>query len=389
MTPECNLAALSLAIQANVPTILEGLPGTAKTSLTQALARSLDRVSPTGCTMVTQIASLHDPTTFNGVLSISPETPFAELKPLKWLLELSQAQFGDRLGLIFFDEISDAPDTTRAALLRLIQEGVSGETRLGSRVARIAAMNPPDIANASELLPAMANRFLFIDWTLTLDVWAQAILGDFQDPAVTLLPDGWEQATVPTARGLVVTFLTKRPELFQKLPEDVAQRSRAWPSARSWTNAITLLAAAFAVGASEEVQRTVVAGCVGKGAAREFFAWKDAMDLPDPQEVFAHLETTTFPVRGDQLHAMLNGCLAYALRQGLDTFWDPMWALLVAAHRQTPHVDVLAAVAKRLARAGMKGTSQLQYAPPTEIAAFYKVLRASQVAPAPVGQSHG
>ncbi len=161
---ETQVLLLNLAIEANVPVLLIGAPGTAKTSIITAMAHQLGRL------IECIIASIHDSTDFSGFPAIdthqdkdgSPYRVMSMLPPA-WAHRLSERTIGDRRGMLFIDEISTAPPTVQAALLRPICEGVVGDVKLGPNVARLAAANPTEqSAGGWNLAAPLSNRFCWI-----------------------------------------------------------------------------------------------------------------------------------------------------------------------------------------------------------------------------------
>jgi hypothetical protein len=77
----------------------------------------------------------------------------------------------------------------------------------------------------------------------------------------------------------------------------------------------TVLAAADAAGhgPKSEVARTLVAGCVGEPAQREFSTWLVKLDLKDPEEYLADPMNVPLPKRQDQTMATLDSVASAAL----------------------------------------------------------------------------
>jgi MoxR-like ATPase len=128
-----------------VPVLVWGTPGTGKSTFIESLQRD-------GFPVYTMIASLHDPTDFNGLPVLhNGRMRFA---PPEWVYLFEE----HGQGILFLDELTTAPPTVQAALLRLVLERKVGAHSLPAGVRIVAAANPPDIAASGwELSPPLAN----------------------------------------------------------------------------------------------------------------------------------------------------------------------------------------------------------------------------------------
>src|SRR5262249_12338554 len=189
-------------------------------------------------------------------------------------------------GVLFLDETSTAPPAVQAALLRVVLERTVGDLVLPGGVAVVAAANPPEqAADGWDISPPLANRFCHLEWDLQAREWADGILAGFAQPAVPALPADRMRAETTAARANVGAFVAVGPHLPRAHPGDGAGAGRAWPSPRSWDMAARLLAATVVCGSTGQVAALLVAGVVGTGAAAEFLAWREDLDLPDPEAV--------------------------------------------------------------------------------------------------------
>ncbi|MFD0823561.1 AAA family ATPase, partial [Micromonospora zhanjiangensis] len=112
--PDDQLAALTLAVAADLPVLLWGEPGIGKTAALGQLAAALD------LPLTTVIASVHEPSDFAGlpVVGDDPANQGVPMAPPDWAVRLVRAG----RGLLFLDELSTAPPAVQAALLRLVLE---------------------------------------------------------------------------------------------------------------------------------------------------------------------------------------------------------------------------------------------------------------------------
>lgn len=335
-------AALALAVQARVPALLWGAPGTGKTSYILALGRAL------GLPVEVVIASIREPSDFAG-LPVVRESGVV-MEPPAWARRLASSG----KGILFLDEISTAPPAVQAALLRVVLDRVVGDLPLPPGVAVVAAANPPEqAAGGWDLSAPLANRFCHLSWGVDPREWADGMVQGWPEPPIPRLPEGWESG-VMTSRALVAAFIRHRPHLLLQVPQSEEQAGKAWSSPRSWEMAARLLAAAQAAGAGEDVEASLAAGCVGEGPALEFLAWRRELDLPDPEDVLADPDGFVLPARGDQAYAVLAAVVAAAVSRLTRERWLAAWRVLARAAEQGVK-DVAAAAARSLAQAQKPG----------------------------------
>ncbi|MFD9903073.1 AAA family ATPase [Streptomyces sp. NPDC059063] len=322
--PDTQLAALTLAVAADLPVLLWGEPGIGKTAALTQLAETLD------LPLTTVIASVHEPSDFSGlpVVGDDPAEHGVPMAPPDWAVRLVRAG----RGLLFLDELSTAPPAVQAALLRLVLERRIGALQLPPGVRIVAAANPrSSAADGWELSPPLANRFVHLQWAHDHEVVVRGLGGTWPRATLPRLAPEQLPRAVDFARRAVCGLLAARPELVHRLPSSEARRGGAWPSPRSWEMALRLIAFTTAADASRDVLSLLVRGTVGDGPGLELLASLDRMDLPDPEELLADPAGAVLPERGDLRQAVLDGVVA-AVRQRPDkSRWDAAWALLVRA----------------------------------------------------------
>jgi hypothetical protein len=333
-----SIQALAVAVQARVPVLAWGQPGTGKTASVLALGQALDL--PVECV----IASIREPSDFGGLPVVAGNG--VQLHAPAWARRLADA----KSGILFLDEISTAAPAVQAALLRVVLDRVVGDLPLPADVAVVAAANPPECAAGGwDLSAPLANRFCHLAWSLDASAWVDGMLSGWPAPTVPRLPEGWE-AGLPAARTLVASFIRHRPHLLLRMPEGEDAAGRAWPSPRSWDAASRLLAACEAAEAGDDVLARLVAGCVGEGAGLEFLAWRRDLDLPDPESLLANPASFQLPARGDQAFAVLAAVATAAVSKLNRPRWLAAWQVLARAAEQGGR-DIAAAAARTLAAA--------------------------------------
>ena len=317
-----QLAALALAVSANLPVLLWGEPGIGKSAGMEQLAAGL------GVPLETVIASVHEPSDFAGLPIIGTDPAGVAMAPPDWAVRLAAAGHG----LIFFDELSSAPPAVQAALLRVVLERQVGSLRLPARVRVVAAANPPaSAADGWHLSPPLANRFVHLHWTHDPRTVARGMGGTWPASPVPVVDPGRAASAIAKARGTISGFLTARPGLVHHLPADAEARGRGWPSPRTWEMALRLLAVGDAAGVGREALGAALVGAVGDGAGIELLSYLEELDLPDPDRVLADPEAFALPKRGDRQLAFLTAVVAAVQGRLTRERWEAAWVVLSKA----------------------------------------------------------
>lgn len=292
------VAVLRACRDSLVTPVLRGEPGTGKTELIQSLATA-EAGRPYLLRKV--LASSMDPTDPVG-MPVRVERPdgtwTTKYAAPEWALDCIEA---DR-AILFFDELNNGTPAVQSALLTLLQ---SRHLPMGPAVPdgvwMIAAINPEDMAaDGWAFSPPMANRLCHIDWDPPVDDWFRGAIVSWGRP----VPDaeaGW--------RGLVISFLRVKPQLLHAVPADATAAGHAWPSRRSWDNAIRALGRLTV--RDDPTVLACLSGFVGEAAAVDFVGWMKDFDLPDPLAVLADPTVVDWAnERTDKAFAILGAVMA-------------------------------------------------------------------------------
>jgi hypothetical protein len=340
--------ALAIAVQARVPVLLWGGPGTGKSSVIRALGVALD------VPVVTVIASLREPADFAGLPVVGPDGSIRLAEP-SWAKTL----VNHGRGILFLDEITTAPPAVQAALLRVVLERVVGDVALPEAISVVAAANPPDVASGGwDLSSPLANRFCHLDWPVDAERFIEALTVGWSSPSIGIVESSLGTECSIRVRSTLAGFLRSRQALLYSLPDEVSSTGRAWPSPRSWDSAATLWMEAECAGTSEEVTLTLIAGCVGPGAARELLTWQREADLPDPEEILANPSKFRLPERGDRQFAVLSALAAAVNANCTKERWEAAFEIVQKAVSQGS-ADVAAVAARSLAQNVPPGVTAL------------------------------
>jgi hypothetical protein len=346
--------ALALAVWLKKPVLLWGGPGTGKTAVVQGIGRAL------GQRVETVIASLREPADFAGLPVVAADGSVRLAAP-SWAARLAS----DNSGILFLDEVTTAPPSVQAALLRVVLERVVGDLALPPGVAVVAAANPPELATGGwDLAAPLANRFCHLDWPVDANRYVESLVAGWPLPDVHAAESSPPPHAVARLAGPLAGFLRSRPGLIHAVPTEATTAGRAWPSPRSWDMARDLWAAAEHVGAGDDVVLALIAGCVGPGPARELLTWVQEADLPDPEDVLADPARFRLPERGDRQFAVLSAVTAAVAANPTVERWEAAFVVIEqVVTRGAP--DVAAIAARTLAEHAPAG---LQTLPPAMVA---------------------
>jgi MoxR-like ATPase len=354
------------AVEADVPVLLWGAPGTGKTAAVRALAREA------GAHLVVLCAESAQDADITGIRV--PDGRRARWLAPDWAIEVREALDRGQPAWLFLDEITCFPRAAEAALLGLVQSRqIAGLDLRGCRI--VAAANPPDqAADGRDLSPAAANRWRHVEWRLDPAVWAAGARAGWGEP---------QSPALAAARSLIASYVLTTTQSGERgdvppllvVPRDLAAAGSAWPSPRSWDAAARLLALAGDVrapGAADDV-----AGCVGSAAAERMLAWVVERDLPDPEALLADPSRVALPDRIDRLATALEAACSAACADhpSRAARWNAAWTLLARAPR-----DVAVPAAGILCRA-RAAHAELRHAKlPTIAIELDAVLRAASEA---------
>lgn len=183
-------------------------------------------------------------------------------------------------GVLFLDELAQAPGIVQSALLQLTLDRCVGEHRLPDGWRIVAASNrTEDRAGVGRVNAALLDRFLHVELELAFETWRE-----------------WAIANGVSEE--ILAFLAFRTELFSAF--DAACVSS--PTPRSWALASHVLSRC---GDDPAVVRTALAGAVGDGAAVEFLGFREhARALPSIETLVADPDGIEIPQGPGELHAL-------------------------------------------------------------------------------------
>ena len=281
-------------INADLPVMLWGAPGVAKSALAADLARE------TGRTLIDERLSTLESLDLRG-------TPHVVGDNVAWAMptmfaKLWRANARGEATILFLDEIVNAAQSTQAAAYQLVLNRCVGDQTLPPDCAVMAAGNRQSDKAAAQRMPtALANRFAHID----LDADADTLRAH----AARM---GWHP--------IVIAFLAFRPASVHDMS---GQDARAFPSPRAWESVSKVLQ----TNPADHVRPRVVRALIGEAWAGEFEAFArtygriPSIDsiLADPRG--AMVPGGGFPGEAALCFAVATGLAARATVGTMDAVW--------------------------------------------------------------------
>lgn len=266
MSPSEVVRALAALVPTKRPVYLWGCPGVGKSSVVRQAACSLK------LDLVDVRATLLDPVDLRGLPRVTKDTAV-------WCPPAFLPRSGR--GVLFLDELAQAPPLVQAACLQLVLDRRVGEYELPDGWSVVAASNrQEDRAGTHRLISPLLNRFVHLDLEVSQEDWQDWALRANVSPEVR-------------------AFLRFRPALLFQF--DPAANPRAFPTPRSWAFVSDVLART-----PVELLHRVVAGCVGDGPAAEFVGFLQLYrELPDLDQALAGPDTTPVPREPAVLYALV------------------------------------------------------------------------------------
>lgn len=376
---KATMQAVLAAVRARVACLIIGSPGVGKSAMMELVAREASIHLGTEYPLHTFLASTCDATDIGGFPIVQGDR--LHRIPMEEILACSVAP-----GLLFMDEMTTVPPSVQGPCLRLFHERKAGGKSLHPLSAIVAACNPPEQApGANELSAAMTNRNMIVRLKPEFDEVREYFLNldgpQGAAPAVKVSLAAAEkqaqdalaaaQAGKPAKGGSKAEEIQRsplneaardwaatvavEPRLLQLDPPEASIHSMApWASPRAVEKALRVLVEAEAMGATIDVQYTVMAGLMGEESAAAYMGIKKyRADLPSVDEVRANPDKAKVPSAKEQQIAAVG-----VVMRAADTNSYAAW---IYASRLT-NQEVQIAVARQLMTVGDKGPGAMQLA---------------------------
>lgn len=280
----------SLINAENAPSVmLWGPPGIGKSDLIKQIGKEL------GWPVIDWRLATRNPVDLRGIPVPDKTTMRAVWYPPS---ELPYEDRDGKQGILFLDEVANAPRDVQTAALQLVLDRKLDEYKVPDNWVVVAAGNRViDRAGSYQMASSLCNRFLHLPICCKIPDLAMG-----KDCSVDVDLDDWKKwAFDNNIREEVISFLSYQPI---KLWE--ASGQVAYPSPRSWEFVSHVL---DIVGFNENTN-AAVAGCIGDGATATFMAFcRVRNEMPNVEDIFDGMDVAC-PKKPDILYSLCGAIIS-------------------------------------------------------------------------------
>lgn len=267
------------------PVLVHGAPGIGKTQLVAPqVASLLSAQLGLPCDLITFLPSHKDPIAMSGLpvpdlaageTRVLPASPFSDL-----LDHNGPYMKGERLALLFVDELGQASPAQQPPLFELVQNRRVADKQLPETVHILAATNRrQDAALTQQMATPLRNRFAHVEVFASPDAWLEQYL--------PIAP--WPR----NVKTLLAGFLAYKPEHFHA--SEVAATDAdmfAFPTPRSWDALGKTIASLGADALDADECYALALATVGRAAAVDLLSYMEvAAGLPSIDDIEAGRST--------------------------------------------------------------------------------------------------
>lgn len=275
------------AIKAQLVPLVVGSPACGKSSIVRKVARDFNLF------LIDLRLPQCDPTDLLGFPYINKETNRSTYLPMEYFpLEGDEIPKGYSGWLIFFDEITGAPESVQKAAYKPILDRMVGNKNIHKNVVMVAAGNlETDNAFVEPMSTALQSRLIHMEIKLNAEDWLK-----------------WAAESDIDHR--IMSFIRFKPSCLYTF--DANHTDKTYASPRTWEFASKMVKG-MAVGAADV---PILSGTVSEGVAREFIAFCQIYTrLPNMQQIIDAPDVIEVPREPSILYA-LSGALGNNANEG-------------------------------------------------------------------------
>lgn len=298
VSPSEAIKSLMCCLDLQMPSFLWGPPGIGKSDIVKLIGKK------TGRQVIDIRLNLWEPTDVKGIPHL------VDGRGMVWSPPAELPTDPDCDAIIIFDELPSAPPAVQAATYQLFLDRAVGEYVLPPKVSLIAAGNRAGDRGVTYQMPSpLANRFVHLELKVNFDDWQEWAIDNSIHPQVIGYL-GWAKNNLHDTQTSAV--------------------DKAFRTPRTWSFVSKFLYYADDKKNNVDIHtlHTLVAGCIGEGAAVEFMSHREiAGQLPTAEEIiFGKVDT----LKVKEISAMysLTVILLYELKDRLENKeaeWDGMF----------------------------------------------------------------
>jgi len=267
MNPSTAANAIKVGLAADIPVMIWGAPGVGKSETVAQIGNELSMpIRDVRLSQMDPVDIRGIPSTLDGhtIWNVPAFLPRPEEEPE---------------GIMFFDEINQAPHAVQAAAYQLILDRKVGEYCLPEGWRILCAGNRlQDRAMAGKMSSALNNRLIHIDFEPQLGDWVN-----------------WANSNA--IRTEIISFIRFRPEMLHD--HDPSKDARSFQTPRTWAYASRILNSV-----PPELEYPMLIAAVGEAAAGEFMSYiRIYRDLPDIEEIEKNPQGARLPDEPASLYA--------------------------------------------------------------------------------------
>jgi hypothetical protein len=223
----------------------------------------------------------------------------------------------------------------------------------------------------------MANRLWHGEFPMDHETWCDMMVSDFPSPTdLPVLSANYLREHHFQQRATIAAYIRSAGQnAWMAPPEDLAKRSGAWPSGRTWYLASRFLAAIESVSpGNRRLQGPALLGLVGDQAL-PFLEFHETLDLPDPEAILQDPRAFVLPDRADRAYAVCYSLTAAVLNRNTPARWEAALIALGVACRK--NADIPTAAARTLCEKRNRPDGVLKL--PEECRPFYELMKAAKL----------